>query len=106
MNTRIKELRTFLKLTQKNFGAKVGLKPSTINDIEHSRCKVNERLQIAICSKFNVNEEWLKTGNGNMFNENDKKYDEFFQIFNKLNPVLQNFLIQTAKNLLDTQNKL
>ena len=78
MNTRIKELRKFLKLTQKEFGSKVGLKPSTINDIEHNRCKVNERLLIALCSKFSVNEEWLRTGKGDMFINEDKKYKEFF----------------------------
>ena len=41
-----------------------------------------------------------------MFNTIEKSYNEFFEIFNKLNPVLQDFLIQTAKNLLDSQNKL
>lgn len=41
-----------------------------------------------------------------MFNSIDKSYNDFFEIFKKLNPVLQDFLIQTAKNLLDTQSKL
>lgn len=106
MNTRIRELRKALNLTQKDFGATVGLQSSTINDIEHMRCKVNERLQIAICSRFHVNEHWLKTGEGNMFIEEDKKFNEFFSIFKNLSKPLQDFLIQTAKNLLDTQNKL
>lgn len=61
MNSRIRELRKELNLTQKEFGGFVGLRSTTINDIEHNRCKVNERLQIAICSKFKVNEEWLKS---------------------------------------------
>lgn len=41
-----------------------------------------------------------------MFNSIDKSYNDFFEIFKKLNPILQDFLIQTAKNLLDTQSKL
>ena len=41
-----------------------------------------------------------------MFITIEKSYNEFFEIFNKLNPILQDFLIQTAKNLLDTQNNL
>lgn len=42
-----------------------------------------------------------------MFNTIEKSYNEFFEIFKKLNPIfLQDFLIQTAKNLLDTQKKL
>lgn len=106
MNSRIRELRKTLKLTQKEFGATIGLKPSTINDIEHSRCKVNDRLFIALCSKFNVNEEWLKTGIGEMFVIEDKKFNEFFEIYKTLSKPLQDFLIQNAKNLKDLQNKL
>ena len=106
MNTRIKELRKYLKLTQKEFGQKVGLKPSTINDIEHFRCKVNDRLQIAICAKFSVNEEWLKYGIGDMFVNENKKFNEFFEIYKTLTTPLQDFLIQVAKDLLDTQKKL
>lgn len=41
-----------------------------------------------------------------MFNTIEKSYNEFFEIFKKLNPDLQDFLIQTAKNLLNNQNKL
>ena len=106
MNTRIKKLRNSLKLTQKQFGKQIGLKPTSICDIEQNRCNVTERCVIAICSRFNVNEEWLRYGTGQMFNTIEKSYNEFFEIFKKLNPVLQDFLIQTAKNLLDSQNKL
>lgn len=36
----------------------------------------------------------------------DKKHNDFFNIFDNINPVLQDFLIRMAKDLLDTQNKL
>lgn len=106
MNTRIKELRKTLGLTLKEFGTKIGLKPSTISDIEHFRCNVNERLIIVICSKFNVNEEWLKEGIGEMFIIEDKKFNEFFEIYKILSEPLQKFLIQSTKNLKDLQNNL
>lgn len=105
MNTRIKELRNYLNLNQKEFGQQIGLK-SSISEIENGNAPITERTIIAICSKFNVNENWLKTGKGQMFNISNKKYDEFFSVYNNLNPVLQDFLIQVAKNLLDTQAKL
>ena len=106
MNTRIKELRSFLKLTQDDFSLNIGLKRSSLSDIERGNAPITERTIIAICSKFNVNEEWLRTGKGEMFNTINKKYDEFFSVYNSLNDPLQDFLIQTAKNLLDSQNKL
>ena len=74
--------------------------------MERGNAPITERTIIAICSKFNVNEDWLRYGTGEMFNTIEKSYNEFFEIFKKLNPVLQDFLIQTAKNLLDTQKKL
>lgn len=106
MNSRIKKLRNHLKLTQKEFASKIGLKNSSLCDIEQNRCNVSERVIIAICSIFNVNENWLRTGQGEMFNTLEKNYNEFFSIFKNLKPALQDFLIKIAKNLLDTQNKL
>lgn len=106
MNTRIKELRNYLKITQNEFSQKIGLKRSSLSDIERGNAPITERTIIAICSQFNVNEEWLRFGYGEMFNSIDKSYNDFFEIFKKLNPILQDFLIQTAKNLLDTQSKL
>ena len=41
-----------------------------------------------------------------MFLENEKKQREFFDIFDELSPALQDYLIKTAKELLDTQEKL
>lgn len=61
MNSRIKELRNMLNLKQKEFGAIIGLR-SSISDIELGKAPITERTIIAICSKFNVNEEWLRNG--------------------------------------------
>lgn len=105
MNTRIKELRTILHLKQKEFGNAIGLR-SSMSDIELGKAPITERTIIAICSKFNVNEEWLRTGTGEIFVNEDRKFNEFFEIYKSLSKPLQDFLIQTAKNLLETQNKL
>ena len=106
MNSRIKQLRNHLNLTQKEFASKIGLKNSSLCDIEQNRCRVTERTIISICSVFNVNENWLRTEEGNMFITVNKNYQEFFSIFKNLSPVLQDFLIKITKDLLDTQSKL
>ena len=105
MNTRIKELRNYLKLNQKDFGNSIGLR-SSISEIENGKAPITERTIIAICSKFNVNEEWLKTGRGEMFVTIDNKFKDFYSIYKKLSNPLQDFLIQSAKTLLEAQNKL
>ena len=105
MNERIVQIRKFLNLSQKDFAEKIGLKQGSLCDLEKGRANITDRIILLICSQFNVNEEWLRSGNGNMF-QKDKKQNEFFEIFDNINPVLQNFLIQVAKNLLDAQKKL
>ncbi|OUP64386.1 helix-turn-helix transcriptional regulator [Anaerotruncus colihominis] len=106
MNKRIRELRKTLDLSQKEFAEKIGLKQNAISHMEKSGSTVTEQNIKTICSQFSVNENWLRTGSGKMFLENDRKQKEFFDIFDELSPVLQDYLIKTAKDLLDTQSKM
>ncbi len=69
MNNRIKEIRKTLNLTMDKFGARVGVNKSAISRIEKGINGVTEQMFKLICSEFNVNEEWLRTGKGQMFNE-------------------------------------
>lgn len=41
-----------------------------------------------------------------MFNIVDKKFDDFFSIYNNMSEPLQDFLLDTAKRLLDLQDKI
>lgn len=106
MNGRIHELRKTLALSQKEFAQKIGLKQNAISYMEKSGATVTEQNVKAICSQFSVNEQWLRTGCGKMFLENEKKQREFFAIFDQLSPALQDYLIRTAKDLLDAQAKM
>lgn len=103
MNKRIRELRKALNLSQREFANKIGLKQNAISYMEKIGSTVTEQNIKNICSQFSVNENWLRTGFGKMFLENEKKQKEFFNIFDELSPVLQDYLIKTAKDLLDTQ---
>lgn len=106
MNTRIRELRKSLNLSQKEFAGKIGLKQNAISYMEKNGSTVTEQNIKTICSQFDVNEHWLRTGSGEMFLQNQKKQKEFFDIFDNLSPILQDYLIKTAKDLLDTQTKI
>lgn len=106
MNTRIRELRKSLNLSQKEFAKKIGLKQNAISYMEKNGSTVTEQNIKTICSQFSVNECWLRTGSGKMFLENEKKQKEFFDIFDELSPTLQDYLIKTARELLDAQEKL
>ena len=65
MNNRIKTLRKeMLKLSQDEFGSNIGMSRSNVANIEVGRIKLTERNIKDICEKYNVNEDWLRTGNG------------------------------------------
>ena len=68
MNERIKELRTALGLSAEKFGAKIGVTRSAISEMELGVCNISEQCVISICREFNVNEEWLRNGTGEIFN--------------------------------------
>lgn len=106
MNERLKEIRLYLKMSQKDFAFKIGLKPSSLNDIEKGRTIVSERIIIIICSIYKINEKWFRTGKGEMFTSDSSKFQTFYEIYKSLNPTLQDFLFDVACSLLNTQKKL
>lgn len=71
MNNRIKEIRKTLDLSQEAFGERLGITGSGLSNIESRKRNVTEQMILSICREFNVNEEWLRTGNGDMFIESD-----------------------------------
>lgn len=63
---RIRKLRKTLDLTQREFGERINLKSNSVALIEGGR-NTSDQTIFAICREFNVSEEWLRTGEGEMF---------------------------------------
>lgn len=69
MNSQINKLRKALKLSQEEFGSKLGVGKSAISYLESGRSNLTEQMALLICKEFNVNEKWLRTGDGEMFEQ-------------------------------------
>lgn len=70
INERVRILRENLNMSRRVFGEKLGVSGDVISNIEYNRLKrpdQKEPLYQLICEKFEVNEEWLRTGNGEMY---------------------------------------
>lgn len=67
MNERIKELRKALGLTLDKFGERLGVTKQTVSRIENGINNVTDQMFKSICREYNVNENWLRTGEGEMF---------------------------------------
>ena len=78
MNERVKELRKALGLSGEKFGERLGITRSAVSNIESGNRALTEQVILAICREYNVNEEWLRNGNGEMFIET-KSDNELFK---------------------------
>lgn len=68
MKERLKQLRKTLDLTQQEFADRIGTKRNTIAKYETNTNMPSAAVISLICREFDVNEEWLRTGEGEMFN--------------------------------------
>lgn len=66
MNERIKQVRQFAGLTQLQFAERLGLSRNFIAMMETGGRDPSDRTITDICREFNINEDWLRTGNGEM----------------------------------------
>lgn len=112
MNERIKMIREYYKLTQDEFGKRIGSARNTIANYESGNRSPSNSVVLSICREFNVNEEWLRDGSGDMFRaeeensivaratmllgEKDPLFEAFIDTYSKLTPrnreLLQQFM--------------
>lgn len=69
VNERIKDVRKSLNLTLEEFGKKLCVTKSTLSNIENGNRNITDRLIRDICREFDVSEDWLRTGSGEMFEQ-------------------------------------
>lgn len=64
---RVRALRKALRLTLDKFAEPIGVKKAAISNIENDIRGLTDQMIISICREYNANEEWLRTGVGEMF---------------------------------------
>lgn len=83
MNERLKQLRKHLGMTQKEFAVALHIKQNTVATYEMGRITPSDSVIAGICREFNVNENWLRTGSGDMFlPDPDNELDAFARKYN------------------------
>lgn len=77
---RIKDIRKELGYSQTKFGELLGISRDAVNNLENGRLKRPEQkepLYRLICQKFNVDENWLRTGEGKPFHQESGNITQF-----------------------------
>jgi len=105
INERIKTIRNTLGFTQVKFADKVALSHSYLAEIETGAKATNERLIKLISAEFNVNENWLRTGEGMMFNQDfDAQIAKITSLFKSLNRSFKECAVIQLEGLADLCN--
>ena len=101
INHRIKQLRKHCKLNQDDFGKRIGLKHGAISKMEKPGNTVIDQNIRLICDTFNVSEDWLRTGEGEMFESSDdvllKQLATEYKLEGGTLELIRNFLMLTAE---------
>lgn len=118
MKERIRKLRRELDVTQQEFADRIGMKRNTIANYETGRNEPSASVISLICREFNVNEEWLRSGSGDMFVQRSQnalsaiaeEYDLsasdliLLEKFVRMKPasrkVIENYIVETAKSIM------
>ena len=69
LTKRLVKIRETLKISQDELGTKIGISRFSVSNYESGKRNITERVIKDICREFDVNEEWLRTGEGEMFVE-------------------------------------
>lgn len=123
MNTRLKMIRQQYKMSQEEFGKKIGIESrSHISALEKGNRNITDRIVNDICREFGINEEWLRTGKGEIYQISEDetakivsdllgKSNPFYDIilditktYQQLDPKSQKVLQEFANMLLENQH--
>ena len=101
MNDRIKKLRQALSLSQEEFGKRLGVTRGAITNIELNKVKPKPLFVNLICREFNASENWIRTGEGEMFVEKteSEELSEFFGDLLKDEPDFRHRLISALSRV-------
>ena len=106
INFRIKQVRETLKLSQVQFSKIISLSSGYLAGVELEKRKANDRIIKLICFAFNVNPQWLKTGEGEVFNLNpEENFIKLISLYKELVPKYQKYIIKEISLLLEIQDR-
>jgi len=100
---RIRLVRKTLGLNQVEFARRIGLTQTYLSMLELEKSALTEKNIKLICATFAVNEDWLRTGKGEMFGAASPYEKELLDVFGKLTDDTQEFILDMARNLLKRQ---
>ncbi len=124
---RVKQVRKNKEMTLDQFGERLGVTKVAISNIERGNRNLTEQMLKAICREFDVNENWLRTGEGDMPRKLSEEEEiatlvsdvleegkdnpfygiilEIIRTYNELSPASQAVLREASQKLVENLSK-
>lgn len=109
MNDRFKKIRKQKKLTQRQYGELLGLSQNHISSLEKGERNITDRIIRDLNIQLNVNPDWIRTGEGEMFMNpideldlEDQDVKDFMNLYAQLDESTR----EHVKNLVEAALKL
>ena len=100
---RLREIRKYFGLSIKEFARQIYVSNSLYGSIEHGDRELSDRICQLIASKFNVNKDYILTGEGSKFNSDtppDARLNRIFEIYNEVSDSHKEMILQISRIIL------
>lgn len=104
MNERLKQIRKTRSMNQEEFGKKLGVTKTAISKMELGTYNITDSMIKLICNEFSINENWLRHGEGKMYNDLLPKSDTATYVSSLL--IKDNPFNDLIKALMNSYEKL
>lgn len=101
INDRFKQVRLLLHMSQEEFGKAIGLSKSGVSNIEKGERGLRDTYISAICTQFNIDSRWLRTGNGEpLLADSVTAYENFENYLKSIGYLVNIYTSQDGENSL------
>jgi len=102
IHDRLKQIRRYFKLSIRDFSKEIYFSHSLYGQVEYGNREPTDRIIQLISSKFNVNKQWILTGEGEMFASPppDVRLEKILEVYNTIDGLLKDCLLEQSKILL------
>jgi transcriptional regulator with XRE-family HTH domain len=105
MAERLIKVREARGVKQAKFALDIGIKRSTLAGLEGGKARISDRNIQTICSACNVNEDWFRTGLGEMFTipqggPNIEDENQLLAMFRRLTAEMRAVVLRKVRELL------
>lgn len=94
------------RISKRKFAREICFSPSHLSNVINGKSIISDRLMLSICYKYNINIDWLRTGEGEIYKvDNSLENTYIVNIFSELSEPSRKMLLKIAELLFNSENE-